>query len=362
MANLYGFGRLAWNPDTTPQAIADDWTRLTFGNDSTVVRTIDDMLLSSWPIYEEYTGPLGLGTLTDILHSHYGPGIESAERNGWGQWIRANQEGVGMDRTVATGTGYIGQYPPEVASMYESLATCPDTLLLFMHHVSYTYTLHSGKTVIQHIYDSHDDGAAGAANLVTEWEGLKGRIDDERYQKVLALTEYQAGHAIVWRDAVNQWFYKMSGIADAKGRVGHDPDRIEAESMQLEGYVPVDVTPWETASGGKGVVCKSQAVCTAITVFSRSAGAYDIAAHYFDFRHGASTYDLYLNGDLLKEWRADNSLPGDQMNGDTSTRVTVRAATLKPGDVLKIEGKPDNGEPAPLDYIEITPSGVGVHP
>ncbi len=362
MANLYGFGRLAWNPDTTPQAIADDWTRLTFGNDSTVVRTIDDMLLSSWPIYEEYTGPLGLGTLTDILHSHYGPGIESAERNGWGQWISANHEGVGMDRTVATGTGYIGQYPPEVASMYESLATCPDTLLLFMHHVSYTYTLHSGKRVIQHIYDSHYDGGAGAANLVTEWKGLKGRVDDERYQKVLALTEYQAGHAIVWRDAVNQWFYKMSGIADAKSRVGHDPDRIEAESMQLEGYVPVDVTPWETASGGKGVVCKSQPVCTAITVFSRSAGAYDIAAQYFDFRHGASTYDLYLNGNLLKEWRADNSLPGDQMNGDTSTRVTVRAVTLKPGDVLKIEGKPDNGEPAPLDYIEITPSGVGVHP
>ena len=93
--------------------IADEWTRLTFGNDPTVVSTIDGMLLASWHIYEQYTGPLGLGTLTDILHSHYGPGIESAERNGWGQWIRADHDGVGMDRTVATGTGYIGQYPPE---------------------------------------------------------------------------------------------------------------------------------------------------------------------------------------------------------------------------------------------------------
>ena len=29
---------------------------------------------------------------------------------------------------------------------------------------------------------------------------------------------------------------------DAKGRVGHDPNRIEAEAMQSNGYTPVDVT------------------------------------------------------------------------------------------------------------------------
>ena len=63
-------------------------------------------------MYEQYTGPLGMGTLTNILGIHYGPGIESAERNGWGQWFRADSKGIGMDRTVATGTGYIGQYPP----------------------------------------------------------------------------------------------------------------------------------------------------------------------------------------------------------------------------------------------------------
>ena len=358
MANLYGFGRLAWNPDTSSQTIADDWTRLTFGNHATVVSTIDGMLLSSWKTYEEYTGPLGLGTLTDILHSHYGPGIESAERNGWGQWIRADHNGIGMDRTVATGTGYIGQYPPEVASMYESLATCPDELLLFMHHVPYTHTLHSGKTVIQHIYDAHYDGAASAAQFVSEWQGLKGLVDNERYEKILALQEYQAGHAIVWRDAVNQWFYKMSGIADSKGRVGHDPDRVEAEDMQLDAYTPTEVTPWETASDGKGVVCKGQSACAASTIFNRAAGTYDVAVQYFDYRHGMSTFGLYLNGKLLKEWRADNSLPTDQMNGDTSTRITVDGMALKPGDVLKVEGHPNNNEPAPLDYLEISPSST----
>jgi alpha-glucuronidase len=355
MANLYGFGRLAWNPDTSPQAIADDWTRLTFGNNPIVVTTIDDMLLSSWKTYEQYTGPLGLGTLTDILRSHYGPGIESAERNGWGQWIRADHDGVGMDRTVATGTGYIGQYPPEVASMYESLATAPDALLLFMHHVPYTYKLHSGKTVIQHIYDTHYEGAAAAEKQIAEWQRLLGLIDDERYQKVLALVEYQAGHAAVWRDAVDQWFYKMSGIADNQGRVGHDPNRIEAESMQLSGYTPVDITPWETASGGKAIACRDHNLCIATVTLDRPAGMYDIAIQYFDLRHGASTYRAYLNDKFLKEWRADNLLPGDQMSGDTSTRITLRGVALKPGDVLKIEGQPDGGEPAPLDYVEISP-------
>ena len=220
MANLYGYGRLAWNPNLGSSAIADEWIRLTFGNNPQVVSTISKMLLSSWYIYECYTGPLGAGTLTDILGDHYGPGIESSERNGWGQWHRADEHGMGMDRTIATGTGFIEQYSLEVQKKYETLAACPDELLLFMHHVPYTYVLHSGKTVTQHIYDSHYDGAEQAAGLVTQWQSLKGQIDDERYDNVLKRLQYQAGHAVVWRDTVVNWFFKTSGIPDAKGRIG----------------------------------------------------------------------------------------------------------------------------------------------
>jgi alpha-glucuronidase len=182
------------------------------------------MLLSSWHIYESYTGPLGAGTLTNITGDHYSPSPESSERNGWGQWHRADEHGIGMDRTIATGTGYIGQHSPEVQKKYETLAACPDELLLFMHHVPYTYVLHSGKTVIQHIYDSHYDGAEQAAGLVTQWQLLHGQIDDERYEDVLKRLQYQAGQAIVWRDTVVNWFFKESGIPDAKGRVGHSPE------------------------------------------------------------------------------------------------------------------------------------------
>jgi len=355
MANLYGFGRLAWDPNLMSSTIAEDWTRLTFGNDPHVVSTIDAMLLSSWHIYEQYTGPLGLGTLTNILGSHYGPDPQSAEHNGWGQWIRATHDGVGMDRTVATGTGYIGQYPPAVAQRYESLETCPDDLLLFMHHVPYTYRLHSGPTVIQYIYNTHYAGAQGAANLLAEWETLKGRIDEQRYEHVLRLQTYQAGAAIVWRDAINDWFYAQSGIPDEQGRVGYHPNRITAKSMRLDGYVPVPATPWETASGGKAIACLHRGVCTASTTFTRPAGSYTISVQYFDYRQGVSTFTLLLNDVIIATWKADNTLPGNTISGDTSTRYTLSNVALHPGDVLKIEGQPNGGEPAPIDYMEVTP-------
>ena len=357
MANLYGFGKLAWNPALTAGEIVDTWTRLTFGNNSKVVFIVDGLQTNSWRVYEQYTGPLGMGTLTNILGIHYGPGIESAERNGWGQWFRGDSKGIGMDRTVATGTGYIGQYPPQLAKIYESLATCPDSLLLFMHHVPYNYVLHSGKTVVQHVYDSHYDGAAAAASYAPRWRGLHGLIDDERYNETLWLFEYQATHAIVWRDAVTEWFQNISGIPDELHRVGHYPGRIQAESMQADGYTAVDGTPWETASAGKAVVCTRSAPCTLTTKFGQARGSYTIAVQYFDLRTGAAQYELLLNAKPIAHWTADATLPpatvDKHLDGSTSTRFTVPNVSLKPGDTLTLRGTPNGEEPAPVDYIEV---------
>jgi len=359
LANLYGFGRLAWNPNLPARRITEEWTRLTFRDDAHVVDTIVMLQLESWRVYEGYTGPLGLGTLTDILHGHYGPNIESAERNGWGQWIRADHEGIGMDRTIATGTGYIGQYPPAVAQMYESLKTCPDNLLLFMHHVPYTYVLHSGKTVIQHVYDSHCQAAAEAQEFVQWWKGLRGRIDDQRYEAVLAKLEYQAGHAIVWRDAICTWFLNESGISDVKGRAGHFPNRIEAESMRLNGYTVEDVHPPEDASGGKAIGCNAQAPdCTASFIFKGKPGWYDIAVQYFDENSGTAKFQLFLGDQMIRSWLANACLPSKIPNSDTSTRERVAGVALRPNDELRIIGTPNGGDNASLDYVEITPAPV----
>jgi alpha-glucuronidase len=356
LANLYAFGRLAWNPNLSAEQIADEWTRQTVSDDAKeVVSTIGKMLMQSWPTYERYTGPLGMQTLTDITGTHYGPNIESSENNGWGQWHRADHLGVGMDRSVANGTGFAGQYPPQVAKMYESASTTPDELLLFFHHVPYIYKLHSGKTVIQHIYDSHYDGAAQAAQLGMEWATLKGRIDPGLYEEMRARLEYQAGHAIVWRDAIVQYFLKLSGIPDQQGRAGRFPGRLEAEDARLTGYTIINVTPWEDASRGKAVSCAA-ALCSAEWIWKGAAGRFDIAAQYFDLQGGAARFTFEVNGHTVSNWVADAMLPSHQPHGDNSTRHTVSKIDLKPGDVLRIEGTPDATDPAALDYIEITPA------
>jgi alpha-glucuronidase len=398
MANLYAFGRLAWDPNLDPAEIAAEWTRQTIATDPEVVRTVTAMLMQSWPAYEAYTGPLGLQTLTDITGSHYGPNIESSERNGWGQWHDADDQGVGKDRTVATGSGYAGQYPPEVAKLYESAVTTPDDLLLFFHHVPYTYKLHDGKNVIQYLYDSHYDGAAQAAHFVDEWATLKGRVAPALYEDVRARLEYQAGHAIVWRDAIVQYFLKLSGIPDEKGRAGHYPGRLEAEDARLTGYKVIDVTPWEDASGGKAVSCplaepvskakdpqaadtqgadkkgtgfspyiqppltsgasapKGMHPCTAEWTWTGAPGRYSIAVQYFDLQGGTAKFTLTVNNQPVATWLSDADLPSKRPNGDNSTRRTMSNIDLKPGDQIRIQGTPDGPDPAALDYIEITPT------
>ncbi len=355
-ANLYGFGRLAWDPELSARQIAEEWTKLSFGHDPLVVGTITDMLLTSWRTYENYTGPFGLQTLTDITGNHYGPAIESSERNGWGQWHRADQKGVGMDRTVATGTGFIGQYRPAVAAVYESLASCPDDLLLFMHHVPYTYRLHSGKTVIQSLYDSHYEGAETVEKYVAQWKHLKGRIDEERYAEVLAQLQYQAGHAQVWRDAVCNWFLNISGIPDEKGRAGRFPGRIEAEAMKLEGYRVVEVVPWEAASGGHAVECVApDRQCAASFRYEGVPGWYDLYVQYFDQNNGVSQFKVFIAEQLVDEWSASDHLPTSKIDGSSSTRREITGVALRPGDQVRIEGVAEGAENAPLDYIEVHP-------
>jgi alpha-glucuronidase len=352
LANLYAFGRLAWDPELTPAQIAEEWTRQTISSDPQVVATVDKMLLQSWPAYVNYTGPLGLQTLTDITGSHYGPNIESSERNGWGQWHDADAKGAGKDRTVSTGSGYVGQYPPGVAKAYENPSTTPDNLLLFFHHVPYTYKLHSGKTVIQHIYDSHYEGAAQAAQLVEEWSSLQGKIDPSLYTDVLARLQYQAGHAIVWRDAIVQYFLKLSGIPDAQGRAGHYPGRLEAEDAHLTAYKVIDITPWEDASAGKAISC-AETVCSAEWTYTGPAGRYNIAVQYFDLQGGAAKFTATINNQPVATWLTDATLPSRRPNGDNSTRRTIQNIDLKPGDTIRIEGSPDKTDPAALDYIEV---------
>ncbi|GIC89034.1 alpha-glucuronidase [Aspergillus udagawae] len=364
MSNLYSYGRLAWEPTLDSEHILQDWIRLTFGLDRRVLDTLTQMSMESWPAYENYSGNLGIQTLTDILYTHYGPKPASQDGNGWGQWTRADHLSIGMDRTVKNGTKFSGQYPAEVAAMYENIETTPDNLMLWFHHVNYTQRLHSGKTVIQHFYDAHYAGAETAQTFVSQWESLEKRIDAERYQHVLTRLIYQAGHSIVWRDAINNFYYNLSGIADEKQRVGHHPWRVEAEDMQLDGYVPYAVSLFETASNFTAIVTASNSTMgTATAKLDFKTGTYDLGINYYDIYGGKSQWTVYLNDGVVGQWQGNNEdvlshTPSIYLDGHSATRITFRDVKIHKGDRLKIVGKPDGVEPAPLDYVVLLPRGI----
>ncbi|WP_020618858.1 alpha-glucuronidase family glycosyl hydrolase [Paenibacillus daejeonensis] len=216
-ANLYGYGRLTWNPATAAEEIASHWIRMTFGADAEVERVITDMLLASPDIYESYTAPLGVGWMVNPNH-HYGPNVDGYEYAKWGTYHFADCHGIGVDRTVESGTGYVAQYHEPWSKTYSAVETCPDELLLFFHHVPYRHKLHSGKTVIQHIYDTHFEGAEKAAGLLEQWDSLRDRMEPGLHAGVRERLAHQAKHACEWRDQINTYFTRKSGIADEQGR------------------------------------------------------------------------------------------------------------------------------------------------
>ncbi|MFB5674977.1 alpha-glucuronidase family glycosyl hydrolase [Paenibacillus terreus] len=216
-SNLYGYGRLTWNPELSAEGIANEWIRMTFGSNERVIAAVSRMLLDSWSIYESYTAPLGVGWMVNPDH-HYGPNVDGYEYSKWGTYHFADCSGIGVNRTAAGGTGYAAQYIGPNTELYESLESCPDELLLFFHHVPYTHVLHSGKTVIQHIYDSHFEGAERAAQLMETWMELKEELEESVYQQVLERLEHQTEHAGEWRDMINTYFFRKSGIPDVHER------------------------------------------------------------------------------------------------------------------------------------------------
>lgn len=215
-ANLYGFGRLAFDTSASAEELAEEWIIRTFGKDRKVREVLLFILMNSWKAYEMYNAPLGIGWMVNPGF-HYGPNVDGYEYDRWGTYHRADHAGIGVDRSHH-GTGYAGLYREPNASMYDSPESCPDELLLFFHHMPYDHRLHSGKTVIQHIYDTHFDGVELVDEMVKQFESLEGKLPDKAYRRMLDRFYHQKEHSREWRDQINTYFYRKSGIADEKRR------------------------------------------------------------------------------------------------------------------------------------------------
>ncbi len=215
-ANWYGFGRLAFDTELSSEEIAREWTKMTFAAKEEVTEVIVDILMKSRAVYEQYTSPLGIGWMVNP-GVHYGCSVDGYEYSRWGTYHRADHLGIGVDRS-SRGTGYAQQYYPENAEQYEDPLKCPEELLLFFHHIPYTWKLSTGKTLIQHIYDTHFEGYEAAERMADSFRELKGQIAEDAYENITERFGRQLENAREWRDQVNSYFFRKSGIPDEKGR------------------------------------------------------------------------------------------------------------------------------------------------
>ena len=216
--NLYGYGRFAWDPGVDPQAVLRRWARLTYALPPAQENALVALLSRSRAVYEKYTAPLGLCWMVNP-EGHYGPLPGGYEFSRWGTYHRAGRDAVGIDRT-ARGTGLVAQYPEALRRRYESPEACPDELLLFFHRLPYDHRMRDGRTLIQRIYDDHFEGAEAAEAMARTLQALE--LPEPDRTEAARRMELQLRNAREWRDVINTFFHRLSGVEDEKGRKIYD--------------------------------------------------------------------------------------------------------------------------------------------
>ena len=73
--------------------------------------------------------------------------------------------------------------------------------------------------------------------------------------------------------------------------------------MELNGYAPVDVKPFEAASGFKAVTCPGPNSCSASIRYKGKPGWNTLNIRYFDQNDGISQYRVFINDRELPEHR-----------------------------------------------------------
>ena len=213
-ANWYVFGRLAWDPTLSSEAIAREWAAQTYGNDPVVIDTVVKMMMRSREAVVDYTGPLGLAHLFASGH-HYGPGpwISDLGRPEWNPvyYHRADKNGIGFDRT-RTGSNAVAQYAPSIAKLYADPKTTPAEELLWFHHLPWDYKMPGGNTLWEELVRRYDRGVAEVTAMRQQWATLKPKIDAERWTKTDAFLGVQQREALWWRDASLAYWMSLNGL------------------------------------------------------------------------------------------------------------------------------------------------------
>jgi len=213
-ANWYAFGRLAWNPEQSARAIAEDWVRMTFSNDPAFVAPVVEMMMASREAVVDYMTPLGLHHLMGRGH-HYGPAPWDAgsERPDWDPvyYHRADRQGIGFARG-SDGSNAVAQYAPALAKQFDDPATVPERDLLWFHHVPWDHRMASGRSLWDELVLHYGRGVDQVAAMRATWAGLSSQVDAQRYQEVASFLAIQQDEAQWWRDASIAYWQSINGL------------------------------------------------------------------------------------------------------------------------------------------------------
>jgi alpha-glucuronidase len=211
-ANLFAFGRLAWDWRLDSEPIADDWVRMTWSNDDQVVETIVEMMMGSWEALVSYQTPLGIGHQF-TSGDHYGPNpSEWFIRDDWSPvyYNQADTAGLGFDRSP-TGSNLVAQYFPVLEERYGSLETVPENLMMWFHHVPWDHEMSSGRPFWDELVYRYQMGVQYVTWMRETWDSLEPYIGARRFSEVAAALETHEADAADWRDTSVEYWSEFSG-------------------------------------------------------------------------------------------------------------------------------------------------------
>ena len=212
-ANWYAFGRAAWNPSLSPEQIADEWLKATFGLNDQFLSPVKQVMLDSREAAVNYMMPLGIHHVFAGGH-HYGPEPWYSPKGVRADWTppyyhRADSIGMGFDRTTK-GSANVRQYPDELCRLYNDISTCPENLLTWFHHVPWDYRMKSGRTFWDELCHKYDDGVRQARQFLAVWDAMQPYVDSQRFNEVQRKLRIQARDSEWWRDACLLYFQTFS--------------------------------------------------------------------------------------------------------------------------------------------------------
>jgi alpha-glucuronidase len=211
-ANWYAFGRLAWNNRLSADAVAQEWLVQTFTDNPAFLSDMMSVMMQSREAVVNYMTPIGLAHLMGYAH-HYGPQPWCGEGKPM-VWYpvyyhRADSLGIGFDRTDH-GTNAVAQYHEPLRSIYNDPALCPLNLLLWFHHLPWTYRLSDGNTLWEELCYKYDQGVRSARRFQLLWDMNQHYVDAERYEAVRSRLAQQVYEATWWKDACLLYFQTYS--------------------------------------------------------------------------------------------------------------------------------------------------------